>query len=255
MSLEVKGLSVRFGGIKALTDVSIRLERGEVLALIGPNGAGKSTLINALSGHVPVASGAASLDGHDLIGRRPDRRVAMGLGRSFQTPRLDPAATAEENVRVGLYRSAAAGLPSALLRTPRHYRSERQLRERSEEIVERFELGAVAGIPAAELPVWQLRLVEVARSVALGAAFLMLDEPAAGLDPESRDVLARHVRGLRDSGVGVLLVEHNFAFVRSLSDRVEVLHQGKSFASGSAAEVAADPRVIQIYLGVEVTNA
>lgn len=255
MSLEVNGLSVRFGGIKALTDVSIRLEPGEVLALIGPNGAGKSTLINALSGHVVAAAGRATLDGEDLLSKRADRRVAMGLGRSFQTPRIDPVATAEENVRVGLYRSAPTGLPATVLRPPRHYVTERKMRERSEEIVERFELGRVAHTPAGELPVWQLRLLEVARSVALGATYLMLDEPAAGLDPDSRDVLARHVLGLRDTGVGVLLVEHNFGFVRTLSDRVEVLHQGRSFARGSADEIAQDPRVVQIYLGAEVTNA
>ena len=251
MSLDVNSITVTFGGLRALEDVTISLEAGEVSALIGPNGAGKTTLFNCISGFVTPSSGVVSIDGLDVTRERVDRRISRGLARTFQTPRVHPDASVAENILVGLYPRTRSRLSSTIFRTPRQRREDAEMRAAAGELVREFGFDDVAGASAGDLPLGRLRILELARAMAMSPRYLLLDEPAAGLDPEERDLLADHIRALSKLGVGVLLVEHNFAFVRELASRLTVLLSGKVLASGEPAEVERDPAVVDAYLGVQ----
>lgn len=250
MTLHAGGISVRFGGLQALEDVDVHIDPGSVVSLIGPNGAGKTTLINCLSGFVTPDSGTCAVDDSaNVFDLNIAERVAVGIGRTFQTPRVDPEATLRENVLVGLYGRTKARLPGTLLSLPSHRREERVIERLASDLLRRFSLDYHADELAKDTSVWRLRLLEVARAVALDARYVLLDEPAAGLDARAIEDLSEHITRLRTEGLGVLLVEHNFGFVRKVSDRVMVLHNGKVYASGSPDQIAQDSRVVDIYLG------
>lgn len=251
MSVVAKEISVRFGGLKALQDVHIEIQPGQVQALIGPNGAGKTTLLNVLSGFVEPTAGEIAVNGKDVTREPPYRRAWAGVARSFQTPRFVPHATIRENILAGFYPQAKSRLISTMLRLPGQRREEQDMHRQAEELIERFDLREAAGERAAEVPLWRLRVMEIARCMAVRPRFILLDEPAAGSDESERQMLARHVADLRDSGVGVLLVEHNFGFIKSVSRSVTVLAQGQLLASGTPDSIEQDPRVVEVYLGKE----
>ncbi|ADV68172.1 ABC transporter ATP-binding protein [Deinococcus maricopensis] len=237
--LRAEGLTKRFGGLTAVQDVSFEQRAGEILAIIGPNGAGKTTLLNLLSGLHRPTSGTLHLLGHDVSRASMERRCHLGLGRAFQIVRPFPEMTVLENVTVG----ALFGKPGARLHTAR---------EEAWALLERTGLATHAHKPAHDLNLLQDKRLEVARALATQPKVLLLDEVMAGLRPTEAQEAVELVRGVRDSGISVLFIEHIMPIVRDLADRVVVMDQGRVLARGTYHEVTADPHVIRAYLGTEL---
>ncbi len=249
-AIRAQGIGLAFGGVQALSDAAVEVESGRVVGLIGPNGAGKSTLVNVLTGFYRPQAGTVELDGRDITRLAPDRRAALGIARTFQTPRVDPYGTVEANVAVGRYVVNSSRLLDGVLRTPRLRREERASVREVAAILDDLGLSDVAAQPAGTLPVWQLRIIEVARAVAMQPSFVLLDEPAAGMDGHELEALRTVIERVAAAGIGVLLIEHNFSLVRQLADEVVVMAQGSVLVRGDAATVEAHPEVIDNYLGV-----
>jgi ABC-type branched-subunit amino acid transport system ATPase component len=249
MSIVVDRVNVRFGGVAALTDASVVLDGGRVVSVIGPNGAGKSTLFNAITGLVAISGGSVRIDGVDVADSPPHLRIARGVARTFQTPRFDPLVTVEEAVLCGFYPVSRTSLVGALLHSPAVAKEERTYLAACDRILEHFKLDAVRNATLGELPMGQVRLVEVARAIANQPKYLLLDEPAAGLTKPEQSMLISEVRRLAETGVGILLVEHNFGLVRELSNHVVVLDRGAMLVEGGPDALMQDPRFVEAYLG------
>lgn len=254
MAIEVIGIGVQFGGVTALKDVTAKLEPGRIVTVIGPNGSGKSTLFNSITGIVEIASGSVRFDGRDFKGVPTHDRIAAGLGRTFQTPRFDPRVTVEEAVLCGFYPHARASLFATLIRLPGVAREEKAFRERGAQILADFRLERLRHALLGELPMGQVRLVEVARAIANEPKYILLDEPAAGLTRPEQDLLSDEIRRLAEAGIGVLLVEHNFYLVRALSDHTIVLDRGTILIEGKPDELLRDPAFVAAYLGTARAN-
>jgi len=246
--LSATGITVEFGGFRALDDMSLSLESGSILGLVGPNGAGKSTMFNCLTGIVRPGVGQVILDDTDISQWSVHRRARAGIGRAFQTPRVDLDATVLEAVLAGVGPRAHETLLGALLGSPWVLRQEKRFRQDVRQLLERLNLGDGRQI-AGTLPAAHLRLLEVARVLAGDARYVLLDEPAAGMDESDRAVLANTLRGLAQQGIGVLIVEHNFPFILSLCDRILVLSSGTVIADGNPQEIRANRQIAKIYLG------
>jgi branched-chain amino acid transport system permease protein len=246
--LDVCGVGKRFGGLTALRDVSFKVQAAEIVALIGPNGAGKSTLFNAITGFGPPNSGSIVIRGENVQGRSPNRIAALGVRRTFQHVKLLPDRSVLENVALGAYGHSRSGILRSILRLDRG--EERGTFARAQVLIERIGLADKTYHRAADLALGQQRLVEIARALAAGPLLLMLDEPAAGLRYLEKQALAEVLRQLKDSGIGILLVEHDMGFVMALADRVVVMSFGEKIAEGAACEIQADPIVREAYLGV-----
>jgi branched-chain amino acid transport system ATP-binding protein len=246
--LQVEGLTVRFGGVTALDDVSFGVRQGEICALIGPNGAGKTTAFNAISRFVRPAAGTIDFDGTRLTDRRAADLIGLGISRTFQNLALWPALSVIENVMVGAHGGGGASFVAQMLGAAR--RSERDLRARAYAALELFGLGEIAFDPCSGLPYGTLKQIELARAIVSRPRLLMLDEPAAGLNHGEVRELGETMRRLRDEeGITILLVEHHMALVMDVSDYVVALDFGRGLVEGTPAAVQADERLIEAYLG------
>ena len=236
----------------AVFDVSFDVVPGEIVALIGPNGAGKTTIFNLISGVLPPTGGDIHLDGHLLNGLRPHAIAGLGLARTFQSLRLFGNMTVLENVMVGRHVKTGYGLLGAAFRLPRARREEHMIRERAMEHLDRVGLADKAGENALSLSFGQQRLIEIARALATEPQLLLLDEAGSGLNQPEKEELCTLIHDIRAGGTTVLLVEHDMQFVMSLSDRIVVLDYGQKIAEGTPAEIQANARVIDAYLGEEI---
>ena len=249
LPLKVTSVSLRFGGITALDDVSLTAQPGEVTALIGPNGSGKTSLLNAVSGFYRVSGGTISIGGRPIHSRSAHRVARLGVARTFQTPSMPAALTATEVVASGRFSRVKPSLLSASLRSPRYWRVRRDDARQAAAVLAVLGLARLADREAAALPLGTRRLVEVGRALAAGAQVLLLDEVAAGLDEDELEHLAGILRNIRDAGVTVVLVEHNFDLVLRLADVIYVLSQGRLVAVGPPEQIRVNTEVERIYLG------
>jgi branched-chain amino acid transport system ATP-binding protein len=247
--LELRDVTVRFGGLVAVAGVSFRVNRGEICALIGPNGAGKTTLFNAVSGNVMADGGSILFRGEEIRHLTPHEISARGARRTFQTGGLFPDLTALENVLVGLHAQVASSF-FGLLFGKRSAIAETAATARARDLLHGMGIGAIADQKAGSLSGGQQRMVEIVRALATDPPLLLLDEPAVGLAPQARQQLATTIRTLaHERGIGVLLIEHAIELVMSVADRVIVVNEGRKVADAPPDEVRADRAVLEAYLG------
>ncbi|MFM2427090.1 MAG: hypothetical protein RL707_916 [Pseudomonadota bacterium] len=248
--LEVKDLSIHFGGVKAVQNVSFTIDAGIVYSVIGPNGAGKTTLFNLITGVYKPTTGEIRLDGEAIQGKSPNELAERGVARTFQNLQICMNMSAIENVMVGAHLRLDRNLFKAALRWPSLRRRDQELREESAELMKFVGLENYIDARADSMSYGVLKRLEIARALAMKPRVIFLDEPAAGLNPKETIEVDRLVRKLADAGITVVLVEHDMKMVMNLSDRILVLDYGKKLTEGTGAEVRKNPDVIAAYLGV-----
>lgn len=255
--LEVSGLTMQFGGIRALDKLDLRIRQGEIAALIGPNGAGKTTFFNCLTGIYKPSSGTirVSPPGREpkrLNGLKPNKVTEQGLARTFQNIRLFPDMSVLENVMIGCHCRTKARVLGAIFRDKGTQKEEKEVVARSYSLLEKTGLAELADEFAKNLPYGAQRRLEIARALATEPALLLLDEPAAGMNPQETAELDELITEIRDDGISILLIEHDMKLVMSLSDHIFVMDYGKKIAEGTPNEVRNNPEVIKAYLGEDI---
>jgi branched-chain amino acid transport system ATP-binding protein len=256
---EIRGLTRDFGGVRAIDGLDLDVDDGEIISVIGPNGAGKTTLFNLVTGMIPAGQGDILFGGRSIVGLRPSQILELGIARTFQNVRLFPEMSVRENVMVARHCRTRSGMLKAIFRAPSFRREEQETRQRAEQALAFFGsrlIGWRFDTPARSLSYANRRRLELARAMASEPKLLLLDEPTAGMNPRETQELTELIRRLRDeTGVTIILIEHDMRVVKGVSERVVVLDYGQKIAEGAYADVASNDRVIEAYLGKTATTA
>lgn len=248
--LEVKNLSISFGGLRAVDDFNLTIEEGQLYGLIGPNGAGKTTVFNLLTGVYKPTEGKIFLEGKDLTGKKTTDINQAGIARTFQNIRLFKNLSVLDNVKVGLHNSNPYSTATGIFRLPKYFKVEKQMNEKAMELLEVFDLDKDAKVLAENLPYGQQRKLEIARALATNPKLLLLDEPAAGMNPNETIELMNTIHFVRDKfNMTILLIEHDMKLVSGICEKLTVLNFGKVLVQGETSEVLRNPEVIKAYLG------
>ncbi|RKD28237.1 ABC transporter ATP-binding protein [Lacrimispora algidixylanolytica] len=248
--LEIKNLGISFGGLRAVDNFSITIEKGQLYGLIGPNGAGKTTMFNLLTGVYKPSAGTILLDGDNITGKKTKDINNAGIARTFQNIRLFKELTVLDNVKTGLHNRYSYSTLTGILRLPKYYKVEKEMDEKAIELLKVFDLDKEKDLLASNLPYGKQRKLEIARALATGPKLLLLDEPAAGMNPNETTELMDTIRFVRDNfEMTILLIEHDMKLVSGICEKLTVLNFGQVLIQGNTADVLNDPEVIKAYLG------
>lgn len=248
--LEVSNLGIAFGGLQAVSQLDLKIEKGHLYGLIGPNGAGKTTVFNMLTGVYKPTEGNIVLDGNDITGATPEAISKAGIARTFQNIRLFDNMTVEENVRIGLHNQIKYGMFSGIFRLPQYWQGEKKQHEKALDLLSIFGMENMGDVKAGSLPYGAQRRLEIVRALATNPSLLLLDEPAAGMNPHETAELMENIIKIRDQfQIAILLIEHDMNLVMGICEGICVLNYGKIIAKGTAEEIQNNPVVIEAYLG------
>lgn len=248
--LEISNLSIQFGGLRAVDDLNLQIKKGELYGLIGPNGAGKTTVFNLLTGEYKPTTGIIKLMNEDITGKSPIEINKAGIARTFQNIRLFKDQSVLDNVKIGLHNQYKYSTAAGILRLPSYFKKEKEMNEKAMELLKVFDLDQEADTLSSNLPYGKQRKLEIARAMATNPKLLLLDEPAAGMNPNETAELMENIAYIRENfGITILLIEHDMKLVSGICEKLTVLNFGRVLKQGTTSEVLSDPEVIKAYLG------